>query len=157
GRVTLAPMAWSRVAAGPWQPVALGASGRPQGVLILAAEQEDELRAFCNLVERRSRRHRGVTWALRRFELGCERESSLEALTDHLLALRGLLEPEGTASGMLPGRLAVLCADAAEREELARRISDAVAFERAAIGGGAVKPNDARVHAEEVATHLRAL
>ena len=44
-----------------------------------------------------------LAWALRRFELGCERDSRYEALTDHLLALRALLEPEGPESGLKVG------------------------------------------------------
>ena len=105
GRVTLGALAWARVGGGRWTALALGAGGRPHGMLVVTAEQEDELRAFCNLVSRRAPHGNELAWALRRFELGCERESSFEALTDHLLALRALLEPEGPASGLLPGRL----------------------------------------------------
>ncbi len=43
-----------------------------------------------------------LAWALARFEMGCERSSELEALSDHLLALRALLEPEGPAAGCSP-------------------------------------------------------
>ena len=77
-------------------------------MLVITAEQEDELRAFCNLVSRRAPHRNEVAWALRRFELGCERESFQEALSDHLLALRALLEPEGPSTGLLAGRLADL-------------------------------------------------
>ena len=110
GRVTLGALAWARVGAGSWNPVALGAGGRPHGMLVVSAEQEDELRAFCNLVSRRAPDGNELAWALRRFELGCERASAYEALSDHLLALRALLEPEGPASGLLAGRIAALCA-----------------------------------------------
>ena len=41
--------------------------------------------------------------------MGCERLAPFEALTDYLLALRALLEPEGPASGRLAQRLAVIC------------------------------------------------
>ena len=46
-------------------------------MLVVTAEQEDELRAFCNLVSRRAPHGNELAWALRRFELGCERESSV--------------------------------------------------------------------------------
>src|SRR5206468_6243574 len=95
GRVTLGALAWARIGAGPWTPLALGAGGRPHGMLVVTVEQEDELRAFCNLVSRRAPHDNELAWALRRFELGCERADPLEALSDHLLALRALLEPEG--------------------------------------------------------------
>ena len=58
--------------------VALGRGGRPHGMLVVCAEQEDELRAFCNLVSRRAPHANEVAWALRRFELGCERTSEYE-------------------------------------------------------------------------------
>ena len=54
-----------------------------------------------------ARRARG-SWRGRcgRFEMGCERRPPFEALTDYLLALRALLEPEGPGSGLLARRLA---------------------------------------------------
>ena len=72
-------------------------------MLVVTSEQEDELRAFCNLVSRRAPDGNELAWALRRFELGCERSDPYEALSDNLLALRALLEPEGPASGELAG------------------------------------------------------
>ncbi len=69
------------------------------------AEQEDELRAFCNLVEQRRPYEGELAWALARFEMGCERLVPFEALTDYLLGLRVLLEPEGPESGRLPAPL----------------------------------------------------
>ncbi len=109
-RVALGPVAWERSGAGPWTLGDLGTSGRPHGVLEIAEDGEDELRAFISLITRRTPRAGEVAWALRRYELGCERLSLFEALTDHLLALRALLEPEGPASGRLAGRVAALCA-----------------------------------------------
>ena len=44
-------------------------------MLVVTAEQEDELRAFCSLVSRRTPHANELAWAVRRFELGCERES----------------------------------------------------------------------------------
>ena len=82
----------------------------PRGVSSSPPQQEDELRAFCSLIARRTPRSGELAWALRRFELACERPSPSEALTDVLLALRALLEPEGPQSGRLAGRVAALCA-----------------------------------------------
>src|SRR5205807_146850 len=87
GRVALGVIGWARIAGGTWMPLALGRGGRPHGMLVITAEQEDELRAFCNLVARRAPRGDELAWALRRFELGCEQESPLDALSDHLAAL----------------------------------------------------------------------
>ena len=95
GGYALGPLAWTRTDAGPWRPVPLGSSGRPRFVTFISAEHEDELRAFCNLIARRTPGSGEVTWALARFEMGCERLAPFEALTDYLLALRALLESEG--------------------------------------------------------------
>ena len=157
GRVTLGALAWARVGAGAWNPLALGAGGRPHGMLVVSAEQEDELRAFCNLVSRRAPHGNELAWALRRFELGCERGTGYEALSDHLLALRALLEPEGPASGLLAGRIAALCATPEDRAKLTKRMLKAQALERAAIAGTAAEHAAGLNLAREVADHLRAL
>ncbi len=157
GRVTLGTLAWSRVGGGAWTPQPLGGGGRPHGMLVVTAEQEDELRAFCSLVSRRAPHSNELAWALRRFELGCERESSYEALTDHLSALRALLEPEGPASGLLSRRLAALCAIPERRAELVERTGQALALERSYIAGSAVEHAGARALAADISDHLRAL
>jgi hypothetical protein len=104
-----------------------------------------------------------LAWALRRFELGCERDSAFEALSDHLLALRALLEPEGPTSGLLPGRLAALCATPEQRLELTERTVHALALERDVVSGACAAHGE-RSHtgqqqqlAREMADHLRAL
>ncbi len=157
GRVTLGALAWARIGTGGWGAVALGTGGRPHGMLVVTAEQEDELRGFCNLVSRRAPHDNEISWALRRFELGCERASPYEALSDHLLALRALLEPEGPQSGMLIGRLAALCATPERRRELTERIVQAIALERAVVTGTAVEHAGSEALATELANHLRAL
>ncbi|HUA74501.1 MAG TPA: hypothetical protein VL988_07060 [Solirubrobacteraceae bacterium] len=157
GRVSLGSLAWARVGSGPWTPLALGTGGRPHGMLVVAAEQEDELRAFCNLVSRRAPHDNDLAWALRRFELACERESPFEGLTDNLLALRALLEPEGPSSSRLAGRLAALCATAEQRAELTERATRAIALERSLIAGTAAKNSASQGLAEDIAKHLRSL
>jgi len=157
GRVTLGALAWARIGGGGWNALALGSGGRPHGMLLVTAEQEDELRAFCNLVSRRAPAENQLAWALRRFELGCERPSSYEALSDHVLALRALLEPEGPSSGMLAGRLAALCATPEQRLALTERVVQALDLERAVIAGTAVEHAATEALADDMANHLRAL
>jgi hypothetical protein len=157
GRVTLGPLAWARMGGGSWTALALGAGGRPHGMLVVSSEQEDELRAFCNLVSRRAPHGNELAWALRRFELGCERDSWHEALSDHLLALRALLEPEGAASGLLPGRLAALCATPRLQRQLTERTVEALQLERDIVAGAARDGGHSRALAQEIADNLRAL
>jgi hypothetical protein len=159
GPFALGPLAWARVDGGAWHVAPLGSAParvRPARTL-LAAAQEDELRAFCNLVARRTPRAGEVAWALGRYELARERVAPFDALTDDLLALRALLEPEGPDSGRLAQRLAALCALPQERAELAERVARAVMIERAVVAGLAQPAAGADVLLDELAGHLRAL
>jgi hypothetical protein len=126
-------------------------------MLVVTAEQEGELRAFCELVSRRAPHANRLAWALRRYELGCERASASEGLSDHLLALRALLEPEGWDGGLLARRVAALCATPEHRAQLSGRLTRALELERAVIAGTAAKRARDRAIAADVADHLRAL
>ncbi len=158
GRVTLGALAWARTGGeDAWSAVPLGTGGRPHGMLVISPEQEDELRAFCSLVSRRAPHDNELAWALRRFELGCERSHPYEALTDHLLGLRALLEPEGSSSGLLAGRIAALCAIPENRAPLTERMTKALKLERAVIAGTAAERTAGVAIARDVADYLRAL
>ncbi|MCW2951172.1 MAG: hypothetical protein JWQ48_342 [Conexibacter sp.] len=158
GSYALGPLAWARVDGGSWTLAPLGSSGRARGRTTLGVDQEDELRAFCSLIARRTPRGGEVAWALRRFELARERETPFEALTDDLLALRALLEPEGVDSGRLAQRLSAICGLPAERAALAERIARTVTLERTVVAGLAAAANaGADGLCDELAGHLRAL
>ena len=157
---SLAPVAWARTDGGPWMSVPL-ATGlrRMDGDCLLAPEEEDPLRAFCALIARRTPRAGELAWALRRFELGCERSSPWEALSDWLLSARALLgdQDQPTHDDRLCERLAAICAPAEERGELARRLRDTVALERAAIAGRVNADPVLEAHVEDLGSHLRAI
>lgn len=157
GRIALGPMAWACAGDGPFTPLSLGFGGHPQGVLLVRAEQEDELRAFCSLIARRAPHQDTLAWALRRFELGCERAQELEGLSDHLLALQALLEPERVAPGLLAARAAALCAPAEGRKRLAARMLRAIELERDVVRGQAAAGAGALELARELAGHVKAL
>jgi hypothetical protein len=157
GGYALGPVAWTRIDAGTWRSVPLGGSGRPRLSRRIPAEREDELRAFCNLVARRTPKSGEIAWALARFEMGCDRLAPFEALTDYLLALRALLEPEGPGSGRLAGRLAAICARPEDRAEAAERTAHAISLERAVIGGLAPAQPGVGALVDELAEQLRAL
>jgi hypothetical protein len=161
GSVALAPVGWARLDDGPWQLVDLhgGSPARVGDPLTLAADQEDELRAFVALTARRMPRGGELAWALRRFDLACEREDPAEALTDLLLALRALLEPEGPESGLLARRVAALCAGEDERDALADRIAHAATMEHAVVAGlaGRVGANGVEEVVDDLTEHLRAV
>lgn len=157
GGIALGAVAWTRVDEGAWKPAVLGAGGVARGLCLVEAEEEDELRGFCNLVARRTPRSGELAWALGRYEMACERRSRSEALSDVLLALRALLEPEGPQSDLLAGRLATLCAVPEQRAAMAERATHAIALERAVVVGTAPRSEAVDALVDELVGHLRAL
>ncbi len=157
GGYALGPLAWIRMDTGPWRLVPFGVAGRPRLPVVITADQEDELRAFANLVEQRRPYEGPVAWALARFEMGCERLVPFEALTDYLLALRVLLEPEGPDSGRLCARLAAICAPEEQRDLVTARLGRAVVLERSVIAGGVPPEPGAAELVDELCEHLSAL
>lgn len=131
------PSAWARTGAGPWLhiPLATGIR-RSLDDCLLEPEEEDPLRAFVALVDRRTPRGGELAWALRRFELGCERPSAVEALTDWLLAGRALLvDTDRQGYEGLAERLAAICAPASDRRAMTEQLQRAVGLERSAVAG----------------------
>jgi hypothetical protein len=137
GAVALGPLGHGRAATGPWQPMATGSAGTLRGEPFTIFEGEEaELRELLELLDR-ARPAGRVAWGLRRFELGCERALDTEALSDYLLALRGLLDGADDAGrASLSLRLAALCAEESGRRPLQRRVELAFALERFLVGGG---------------------
>jgi len=154
--VALAPLAWIRSQPSGWRALPIPGGGRCDGCMFIPPEQEDELRAFANLVTRRRPTEGELAWALERFELGLERDDPLSGLTDNLLALRALLEPEGPRSGRLAGRVAALCAQPHARAAVTERVAHAISLEQSLIAGVSVGA-DAMALAAEIEQHLRAL
>jgi hypothetical protein len=97
--------------------------------------------------------------------MGCERASDGEALSDYLLALRGVLDAVDEAGQpTLARRLAALCAEAENRDYLISRVEAALNLELALIAGVPIDawspPRGIRSGRELVAEmeeHLRAL
>ena len=103
GGAALSSVAWWRTDDGPWQEVPLGTSGRCAAVPTCSSRPSAPSWPSCSSLAR-SRPALGgaLPWALARFELGCEQPVALDGLSDHLLALRALLDrgdpsPEGLA------------------------------------------------------------
>ena len=159
--VMLGRSGWHRSGGGAWQQFALmpahSTPAQSRGLGAVPVQQEDELRAFCSLVFRRAPKNGEMAWALRRFELACDRPSATEALTDVLLALRALLEPEGAHSGHLPGRLAVLVAIPEQRALVTERVAHLMSIERSVVAG--IGPDDETLTplVDELVDWLRAL
>jgi hypothetical protein len=155
----LGPTAHARADGSAWMTIPL-ATGlrRPSGDCLLTSEEEDPLRAFCGLVARRTPRAGELAWALRRFELGCERAGAVEALSDWLLAARALFaDVDKAAYDGVAERLAAICAEPEQRTQLENRIREAISLERAAMAGFARPSHELDTLVEELGGCLRAV
>ncbi len=165
GGVALAPVAWARVDESPWQAVALEDGGRVgEGEWSMSAAEVAELEELLDLLDTPPATG-PVRWALGRFEMGCARERDTEGLSDHLLALRALVDGgDDFGRASLPLRVAALCAEEPDRRAVQRRLEAAFALERFLIRGGvgdpyleAIGPESPASLVEEVEEHVRGL
>ncbi|MET0615828.1 MAG: hypothetical protein ABW142_10300 [Thermoleophilaceae bacterium] len=160
GGVSLGTPGWRQADEARWQPVPIGSSTRPRGEWMLPAGDEQAFREFFTAICV-AERPPHVAWALDRFEMGSAQETDAEALTDHLLGLRALLDATtetGQASFGL--RLAALCAEEGSRGELQERMETATRLERYVMGhstGVGIDIESPRELVAEVEGHLRAL
>jgi len=149
GGLGLGPYAFAPTGEGCWRRIATGAPAtRPGGYRLSEAEAE-ELVGFGTALEARPDPDSALTWAVGRFEMGCERPTALEGLSDHLLAMRAVLEGHGPVGASLPLRAAALIADEGlDRIEAGERVEQVLELERAMMNG---RPADRAV---ELATWI---
>ena len=136
GGIGLGPYAFAPTGEGCWRRIATGVPAtRPGGYRLSEAEAED-LIAFGTTLEARPDPDAALTWAVGRFEMGCERATALEGLSDHLLAMRAVLEGHGPVGASLPLRAAALFADESmDRIEAGEKVEAVLGLERATMNG----------------------
>jgi hypothetical protein len=136
GGIGLGPYAFAPTGEGCWRRIATGAPAtRPGGCRLSEAEAE-ELIDFAGALEARPDPDSALTWAVGRFEMGCERPTALEGLSDHLLAMRAVLEGHGPVGASLPLRAAALIEDEMmDRLQARERVEDVLELERAMMNG----------------------
>ncbi len=136
GGIGLGPFAFAPTGDGHWQRIATGAPATRAGGYRLSEEEGRELVELANALEARPDPDSALTWAVGRFEMGCERESALDGLSDHLLALRAVLEGHGPVGASLPMRAAALISDdSLDRVEAREEVEHALELERALMNG----------------------
>ncbi|HSS41558.1 MAG TPA: hypothetical protein VLK37_03305 [Solirubrobacterales bacterium] len=140
GGIGLGPYAFAPTGEGCWRRIPTGAPAtRPGGYRLDEAEAE-ELIAFGTALEARPDPDNALSWAVGRFEMGCERATALEGLSDHLLAMRAVLEGHGPVGASLPLRAAALiCDEEMDRIEAGERVEEVLGLERSMMNGRPVE------------------
>ncbi|HEU4461639.1 MAG TPA: hypothetical protein VFR75_03485 [Solirubrobacterales bacterium] len=136
GGIGLGPYAFAPTGEGCWRRIATGAPATRPGGYRLSEGEAEELIAFGTTLEARPDPDTALTWAVGRFEMGCERATALEGLSDHLLAMRAVLEGHGPVGASLPLRAAALIADEQlDRIEAGEKVEAVLGLERAMMNG----------------------
>ena len=136
GGIGLGPHAFAPTGEGRWRRIATGAPAPRGDGYRLSEEETEQLVELAETLEARPDPSGSLAWAVRRFELGCERPSALEGLSDHLLALRSVLDGQGPVGASLPMRAAALIADGStDRLGARERVEAALELERAQMSG----------------------
>ena len=137
GGVGLGPYAFAPTGADTWRRIPTGAAATRPGGYRLSESEATELAEFATALESRPDPDGALTWAVGRFEMGCEREGPLEGLSDHLLAMRAVLEGHGPVGASLPMRAAALIASdgSMDRIEARERVEQTLELEREAMNG----------------------
>ena len=136
GGIGLGPYAFAPTGEGHWRRIATGAPATRPGGYTLSGEEAEELTELAATLESRPDPDGALGWAIARFEMGCARESSLEGLSDHLLALRSVLEGHGPVGASLPMRAAALiCDESLGRIEAGERVEKVLELERSLMNG----------------------
>jgi hypothetical protein len=149
GGIGLGPFAFAPTGEDTWRRITTGAPATRPGGYRLAEEEGTELADVAAMLEQRPDPDSALSWAVGRFEMGCERESAMEGLSDHLLALRAVLEGHGPVGASLPLRASALIADENfDRIEARERVEEVLELERALMNGRMLD------HAIELATWI---
>jgi hypothetical protein len=136
GGIGLGPYAFAPTGEGCWRRIATGAPATRPGGYRLGEAEAEELVEFAAALEARPDPDSALSWAVGRFEMGCERPTALEGLSDHLLAMRAVLEGHGPVGASLPLRAAALIEDESmDRLQARERVEDVLELERAMMNG----------------------
>jgi hypothetical protein len=136
GSIGLGPYAFAPTGEERWARLATGAPSTRPGSYELSEEEAIQLAEFAATLEARPDPDGALAWAVGRFEMGCGRGSALEGLSDHLLALRAVLDGHGPVGASLPMRASALIADEdIDRIEARERIEGALELERSLMNG----------------------
>jgi hypothetical protein len=157
GGVGLGPYAFAPTGKGHWRRVATGAPATRPGGYDLSETEASDLVELANALEARPDPDGALSWAVARFEMGCARETPLEGLSDHVLALRAVLDGQGPVGASLPMRAAALIGESGDRIETRERVEGALELESALMSGARIDRGPALELARWVEGGVRAM
>lgn len=135
GSVGLGPYAYAPVGDDTWRRMETGASPNRPGSYFLIESEVPRLEEFLRSFAEDSPANDRLAFAQQRFQFGCERSRPLDALSDHLLAIRSALGGDGVIDAPLAARAAALITGQADDEKSRERIEAAMDLELSFING----------------------
>jgi hypothetical protein len=140
GGVGLGPYAFAPNGSGHWSRIPTRSTATRPGGYLLGKEDAERLADLAVALEARPDPDGALAWAVGRFELGCARDNAIEGLSDHLLAMRAVLDGHGPVGASLPMRASALIADeSCDRIEARGRVESALELERALMNGASTQ------------------
>lgn len=133
GSVGLGPFAFAPIGDDAWRRVETGAHPPRPGSYFLIESESASLDSFIQKMTETSPRNEAIAFAEKRFQFGCERTRPVDALCDHLLAIRSALGGQGVIDAPLAARAAALITGEADDTVARRRIESALDLEQSLI------------------------
>ncbi len=135
GSVGLGPYAYAPVGDDSWRRIETAATPSRPGSYFLIESEVTRLDEFLRSLAEQSATTDRLAFAEQRFQFGCERDRPLDALSDHLLAIRSSLGGEGVIDAPLSARAAALITGEADDSKARERIEAAMDLELSLING----------------------
>ena len=134
GCVGLGPYAFASVGDDSWRRLETGASPPRQGTYFLVERQIGRVDEILRSLDSGTAGSGSSEFACRRFLLGCERGRPLDAVSDHLLALRSMFAGESLANAPLAARIAAVLPDCEEGLDARQRLEASFELEQELMG-----------------------
>ncbi len=135
GSVGLGPFGFAPVGDSSWRRIETAVAPPRPGSYFLIESEVERLNQLIACLAKESPAADRIEFAQRRFQYGCERENPVEALSDHLLAIRASLGGEGVIDAPLAARAAALITGNAEDLRSRERVELALDLEQTMVNG----------------------
>ncbi len=135
GSVGLGPYAYAPVGDDSWRRIETAATPNRPGSYFLIESEVPRLDEFIRSLAEQSALVDRLAFAEQRFQFGLDRSRPLDALSDHLLAIRAALGGQGVIDAPLSARAAALITGEADDSKARERIEAAMDLELSLLNG----------------------